>query len=30
VRAELEATDSLTTTISLAWMFVERLEKRIG
>jgi hypothetical protein len=30
VRAELEATDSLTATISLAWMFVDRLEKRIG
>ena len=30
VRAELTATGQLTALISLAWMFVESLEKRIG
>jgi hypothetical protein len=31
VRAELAAAgDELTATVSLTWLFVERLEKRIG
>jgi hypothetical protein len=29
VRAELAAIDELTAPISLTWMFVERLEKRL-
>ena len=30
VRAELAAVDELTAPVSLAWMFVEQLEKRIA
>jgi hypothetical protein len=30
VRAELGAVEELTALISLAWMFVERLEERVG